>query len=370
MSTLRLGLAGCGVITQRTLPGIVAICREFGATVTALCDPGEAALDAVAAQLPFAAPGRFGDYGAMLASGAVDAVLLATPIGLHERQVRHALEAGLHAYCHKTLATTAAACRELDASAARRGLTLAASPGQMLLPAYERAAALVGSGELGPIATIDASAEAAPHRFEAERAAEAPAPGEPYSWEWYHRVERGGGPLADMLVYPLSFLCALFGAVTDVHVAGRLVRPEIHWRDRTVAADALDSYAGLARFGEIAATLRTSFSANATRLPWGTVVLRGADACVEIVKHDDLDYSLYVTPNDGERRRERLPALPDNLAAEYGRVECHVLLDIREFVAAVTAARPVRGATAGNAALTVAAIEMIERSAAGGPGRG
>ncbi|MEO0997160.1 MAG: hypothetical protein AAFX58_06550 [Pseudomonadota bacterium] len=267
-------------------------------------------------------------------------------------------------YCHKTLAATAAACSELGAIAGRRGLKLAASPGQMLLPAYERAAALVGGGELGPIATIDASAEAAPHRFETERATETPEPGTPYSWEWYHRTERGGGPVADMLVYPLSFLCALFGELTDVHMAGRLVRPEIHWRGRTVQANAPDSYAGVARFGNIAATLRTSFSSNATRLPWGTVVLRGADGCIEIVKHDDLDYSLYVTPNDGEQRHERLPALPDDVAAEYGRAECHVLLDVREFVDAVSADRPVRCATAGNAALTVAAIEMIERSAA------
>ena len=359
--SLRVGLVGCGVITQRTAAGIRAILAERNAAITALCDPVDANIDAVSALLESA--GAIGGYSSLeelIAARSCDAVLLATPIGLHFAQVEQALQSGLHVYTHKTLANTRAECERLEDLARTVDRRLAASPGQILLPAYAKAARLVGAGDLGTIVSVDASAEAAPHRYEPERAAEAPADGQQYSWEWYHRKELGGGPLDDMFVYPLAFLTAVFGEVEEARVFGQLLTPVIEWRGRRVEATAPDCYAGVIRIAGATATIRSSFSSNTQYIPWGTVVIRGTEAALEIIKHDDLEYSLFLTPNSGVPAEEKLPVFSPEERQRFGTRECHVLTDIREFVDAILEHRPVRGATAGNAARVAAALRLIE----------
>lgn len=360
---LRVGLVGCGVITQRTAAGIHAILAERNAAITALCDPLDANIEAVSALLENAgAITRCLSLEALIAARSCDAVILATPIGLHFAQVEQALQSGLHVYTHKTLANTRAECERLEDLARTANRRLAASPGQILLPAYARAARLVGDGELGTIASVDATAEAAPHRYEPERAEEAPADGQRYSWEWYHRKELGGGPLDDMFVYPLAFLTAVFGEVEDARVFSQLLTPVIEWRGRRVEATAPDCYAGVIRFAGATATIRCSFSSNTQYIPWGTVVIRGTEAALEIIKHDDLEYSLFLTPNSGAPAEEKLPVFSPEEQQRFGTRECHVLTDIREFVDSILEQRPVRGATAGNAARVAAALRFIEEA--------
>ena len=368
---LRVGLAGCGVITQRTLRGVKAILGERRAVVAALCDPNSNNLDIVGDSIGSEENvARFVSFEEMIAASCCDAVVMATPIGLHFGQARLALENGLHVYSHKTLARTRAECAQLDELATRQDLRLAASPGQLLLPAYRRAAELLEQNKLGRIASVDAAAEAAPHRYEAERADESPPAGRPFSWEWYHRRESGGGPLDDMFVYPLAFLTGVFGGLDDASVFAELITPRIEWRDRVVTATAFDSYCGVVRFRDVTATIRSSFSSNTQLIPWGTIVIRGSDAALEIVKHNDLEYSLFITPNSGPALTESHPVFDGDARRRYGDKECHVLVDICEFVDAINERRAVRGATAANAAKVTGALRMIEERAAAHAGVG
>lgn len=360
----RIGILGCGVITQRTLPGLKAIMEPLGAEIAAICDLSEGNLDAIERGYHGDALSRYSSLDEMLGNGDIDVLMIATPISMHYDNVKAGLAAGCHVYTHKTLAPTLEQCDELGEIASANGLRLAASPGQILLPAYRRAREIIDSGELGTIVSIDAAAEAAAHRWEAERAHEDPEEGRAFSWEWYHSDARGGGPLDDMFVYPLAFLTEMLGDVTAAAVQGRLVTPNIEWKGRTVIADTPDSYTGVVNFNGVPATIRSSFSANSSRVPWGFIGIRGTDAGLEIEKMNDLEYRIYVTPNGGEARVEKLDVFDDRGAAIMGRAECHVLTDMRELLDAALHDREVEGATVANAARVARGMSLIKQSAA------
>lgn len=362
----RVGILGCGVITQRTMPGLIRLLEDAGAELIAGADVDPNNVAAVDALTPQRTLERYSGLEAMLDRSSADAILVATPIALHAQHVAAVLSAGRHVYCHKTLAPSAEDCRALARTAETAGLRLAASPGQILLPAYARAQEILRSGELGTLVSVDAVAEAAAHRFEQERAPEDPPDGTQFSWEWYHRKSSGGGPLDDMFVYPLAFLTELLGPPTAAAVKGRLVEPRIAWRGRVIAADATDAYAGLLMFGETPATIRSSFSANTARVPWGFVTLRGTAACLEIEKCNDLEYRLHLTPNEGPARIETCHAFSAEEADAYGSKECHVLTDIRELLSALREERQVVGATAHHAARVADGLALIKASAVRG----
>ena len=360
---LKVALLGCGVITQRTLPGLIAVLNERHGRISALCDLVASNRRAVAGACGNSEAREYSDLRLMLGETDCNVVFVATPVGLHFEHARQALQAGRHVYCHKTLADSPDKCDFLAAMAETKGLRLAASPGQTLLPAYARAREIVEAGELGDLVSVDAGTEAAPHRHESERARETAQTHARFSWEWYHRRGMGGGPLDDMFVYPLAFLTQLMGDVTRAAARGRLVTPRIKWKGAVVEADALDSYAGILEFGEVSATFRASFSANARKTPWGTICIRGTNGCLEIEKRNDLSYRLYITPNNASARIEYHEAFDSEDSCRYGSVECHVLTDMAEHLSACLEERPVRGATARNAARVASGLSLIRKSA-------
>lgn len=363
LSGLKVALLGCGIITQRTLGGLTALLKERNGQISALCDPVESNRRIVAQACSDWNLQEYTSNERLLAESDCDIVIVATPIGFHFHHVYQALRAGRHVYCHKTLADSADACNSLADLAASMGLKLAASPGQILLPAYARAKDIVQSGHLGKIVSIDVGTEAAPHRFEPERVNERPGAGRPFSWEWYHKEALGGGPLNDMFVYPLAFLTELLGHVKSAAAKARLVAPIIEWRGRAIEADAMDSYCGMLEFGNLVATFRASFSSNGRKVPWGTICIRGTKSCLEIEKRSDLSYQVFVSPNSHPPAVEHHEVFEAGDAARLGVVECHVLTDISEFLSACFEDRPVRGATVENAARVAHGLSLIRRSA-------
>ena len=110
--TVRLGIVGaCG----RGL-GFRTACEAIDAIrVTAVCDTNHAELDATRESL--GAERAFADYGEMLDSGDVDAVLIATPMPLHAPQAIAGLQRGLHVLSEVPAAVSIAQCRDLVAAA-------------------------------------------------------------------------------------------------------------------------------------------------------------------------------------------------------------------------------------------------------------
>jgi predicted dehydrogenase len=153
-----LGTGGMGVAHARE------ILLRSDATVAALCDTSEAALDRAVDRLygpagtgpagTGGAPVRFTSLEEMLGQAGLDAVVVATPHTEHAGQIRLALEAGKHVLCEKPMATTAADARAAIDLAARRGLTLGIAYQRHGQARYKRAREVVASGMLGDLRLV------------------------------------------------------------------------------------------------------------------------------------------------------------------------------------------------------------------------
>lgn len=119
---LRFGVVGAGAGRggpDQLLAEMHRHLPAFGATVAALCDPDAATLTAAATTVGLDATEHcFRDYSAMLASGLVDAVLIATPMEFHAAQTIEALHLNIHVLCEVTAAVTVDECRAVVAAAA------------------------------------------------------------------------------------------------------------------------------------------------------------------------------------------------------------------------------------------------------------
>jgi predicted dehydrogenase len=90
------------------------------AAVTALCGRNQERAAELARK--FNIPHIFDDYGQLIRSGLVDAVVIATPDDLHHAMTLAAVEAGLHVVCEKPLALNAADAREMAQAADAAGV--------------------------------------------------------------------------------------------------------------------------------------------------------------------------------------------------------------------------------------------------------
>lgn len=97
---IRFGLVGCGRIAERHIEALARHAER--AELVAVADTDGRALAATTARTGL--PG-FASLGQLLAGADVDAVILATPSGLHAAQTIEAAEAGRHVVTEKPMAT-------------------------------------------------------------------------------------------------------------------------------------------------------------------------------------------------------------------------------------------------------------------------
>ena len=146
----RVALVGCGGVGDVHRERLV---RE-NADIVAICDPDADALARMAALLP-ARPRLFRTEQDLLEAGLVDAVVLCTPHHLHARQVRAALDAGVHVLCEKPFVVQADEAEALVRLARDRGLGLFVS---FPLRSLGHALFLVAAaGRIGPLQRVTIS---------------------------------------------------------------------------------------------------------------------------------------------------------------------------------------------------------------------
>lgn len=195
---VRVGILGSGRIARVHAKAYQSVARG--------------ALAACADVRPEAAEGLAKDYdlkvypdsAALFSSKDIDAVLIATPNGLHCEQTIAALEAGKHVFCQKPIAMTMAEADRVVAAAK-------AHPNQILqygfmvrfTPPMPGLRASVANGELGtPIVSRSAI----------------------FGWEpsakWFYDPAEGGGVILDTMVHFADLLLWLFGPVDYVHADG------------------------------------------------------------------------------------------------------------------------------------------------------
>lgn len=121
---IRYGIIGAGAMGREHIANLSFI---DGAQVTAIADPStdslERAKGEVSSRFERADLQTFSDHRALLDSGLVDAVIIATPNFTHAALMKDALATDLHLFIEKPLCTTVEDCIEvIEASRDRAAL--------------------------------------------------------------------------------------------------------------------------------------------------------------------------------------------------------------------------------------------------------
>jgi predicted dehydrogenase len=122
-----------------------------GTRLVAVCDADPAVAQAVGRRHKAAA---FASFAEALGHPGIDAVVVATPHGDHEEQVRAALGAGKHVLCEKPLAIDPARARELAALAEASQLRLATGLNHRLLTPVRDVLGLVRAMAVGAVDSV------------------------------------------------------------------------------------------------------------------------------------------------------------------------------------------------------------------------
>ncbi|HRU04435.1 MAG TPA: Gfo/Idh/MocA family oxidoreductase [Candidatus Brocadiia bacterium] len=151
MSKVRLGVIGVGGMggshARKVLEGAIKRME-----LAAVCDSNAGQLKAYEAH---PAVKRFTDAKEMYRSGAVDAVLIATPHYSHTTLGAAALSAGLHTLVEKPISVHKADCERLIAAHKNPKLVFAAMFNQRTDPRYRKLKSLIEAGELGKITRVN-----------------------------------------------------------------------------------------------------------------------------------------------------------------------------------------------------------------------
>jgi len=201
---LRVAVIGCGNISG-----------AYGETMSAYPSVRIAGATDVDPLLSGAFVDRFGGvhYPSLeheLRDPEVDAIVNLTVPAVHAEVTTAALSAGKHVHSEKPLAGSYAVARSLVELAADRGLRLSCSPITFMGEAQQTMWRLVESGAIGRVRV--AYAEVNWNRIESWH----PRP------EPFYRI----GPFADVGVYPLTILTAMFGPARRVTAFGTVVFPD------------------------------------------------------------------------------------------------------------------------------------------------
>ena len=274
---LRVGVIGVNGIGQAHLWALRTV---DATTLSAVCDIDEPR--AAKAAGDFDVP-SFTDPSALFASGAVDAVVVATPAGTHADLARRALAAGLHVYCEKPITPTCDEGYELGelARAAGRvfqvGLQFRYHAGY---GALREAAARIGA--LRRVSLIATNWFRPQQYFRAS----------PWRATW--RMA-GGGVLMNQAVHQLDALIATVGMPVRVRGDVRRAHHEAEVEDDAIAQL---EWANGAR-GVLVASLTEPAGGERIELVGerGTVVLRdGYD--VRVATHDPIDRLVAESPDE------------------------------------------------------------------------
>ncbi|MCD9022859.1 Gfo/Idh/MocA family protein [Cohnella silvisoli] len=193
MSKTRVAVVGCGSVSDKYLPDLLA--NPF-VEVTSLCDASKEQVKRQAET--FGIDRTYSDISQLMADGQFDLLVNLTSMKFHAPINRMALEAGKHVWCEKPMATDLKEAYELISLAKQKGLGMWAAPNSPTSPAFKTMKEIVASGSIGKV-------------FAAHGIYGSEGP----SWSpWFYK--KGGGALYDLGVYNITTLAAILGPVQRV----------------------------------------------------------------------------------------------------------------------------------------------------------
>jgi predicted dehydrogenase len=363
---VRLGIVGVGALTLRALlPHLTQEDVRPALVVRALCDPVAARGAAAASKYGIAR--CVGTIEELVADGEIDAVTIASPIGLHAEHVRVALTAGKHVHVNKTLSTTVAEATELIDLAAANGLRLVASPGEVLRPQLARTRELITSGAIGRLSwAICGCAFGRYH--ESEEPERRGVAGEPIDPSWYFR-RPGGGPLYDMTSYALHGLTAVLGPAARVTAMSGVVLRQREFAGRRIDAEMDDNSIALLDFGSGAFAVVHGTAAGTVIEDFAAARFFGTDGEIAglLLNGEPFDFPGRELTTDAPTWDwdVQMRVLPHVTGPHRQIPESHVFEDIMQLVDWVREGIP-SPVTAEHARHVIDIIESTYRSAASG----
>jgi UDP-N-acetyl-2-amino-2-deoxyglucuronate dehydrogenase len=148
MQPLRIAIVGAGAIAQRNA---TEAAQSGAATVAGVFDINTKVAREMARKLGTAV---FSSYEEVIASKAVDAVLMSTPHHVHRAMTVDAAAAGKHVLIEKPLATTLEDAEAMIAACRKAGVGLTVNYSFRYLPLIKKARQLVEEGALGEITGV------------------------------------------------------------------------------------------------------------------------------------------------------------------------------------------------------------------------
>jgi len=156
-----------------------------------------------------------------IASGDVDAVVVALPTEHHRAATELAASHGAHVFCEKPMARTAADCQAMIDACDRAGVRLMIGHVVRFFDEYATIKRLLDDGTIGQTGMVRASRLNGP--VMANRA-------------WFADLQRNGGLVCDLMIHELDTLRWYFGGVERVFAHGLSYTPHQPTRDYAMAS--------------------------------------------------------------------------------------------------------------------------------------
>ncbi len=242
-----IGVVGAGMIAQRgILPHLSQDDLANRLTLRAVCDPVPGRAEATADR--FGIAGSYLTFEELLDDPTVEAVSIASPIGVHFEQAKAALQAEKHVHVNKTMTTKVVEADELIELARSHDRRLVASPGEVLRPQLSAIRDLIAEGAIGiPSWAICGCSLGSYHESDELAERESAPGGMPVDPSWYFRTP-GGGPMYDMTAYALHQLTSVLGPASKVTAASSTVVPERGFMGTTIPTEVDDNTIALLEF--------------------------------------------------------------------------------------------------------------------------
>ncbi len=155
--TVGLAVLGTGRIVETGY--VPAVETAKGARLVAILSRDQARGDEAAHK--YGIDAAYSDLDQLLADPQIDAVIVATPDGLHEDQVIAAAKAGKHVLCEKPMAISLAACQRMAEAVAKAGIVFAMGYDNRFNPGLAHVKELIDQGAVGPVRLARAYATSA-----------------------------------------------------------------------------------------------------------------------------------------------------------------------------------------------------------------
>lgn len=198
MRTIKIGIIGCGVISNTYISDIKRLYREL--EIAAVAD-----VDLARAQ---SSAGKYGIAKActveeLLADSEIELAVNLTPPAFHTQINRKVLQAGKHLFCEKPFALNLADAQEIVALAREKGLKLGCAPDSFMGSSLSTCRKLLQDNWIGrPLYVCVNMMNCGVETWH-------PQP------ENFYR--QGGGPLFDMGGYYFTALVSMLGSVESVY---------------------------------------------------------------------------------------------------------------------------------------------------------